>query len=162
MVSHSGEEHRMEKTIIDERTGWKYELVGDYYIPIGTRLEDADPDNECGTYVVNRTGTDVSDRSNQNQDDFVIGRFGRAHEAYLKQSKRHVYSQLVAEGKLGPYLARIDEQANDMLELLIGQMAAAEGVTEALKARDQMAWVGAMNNIRARAEEAVNADLIYA
>ena len=149
----------MEKTIIDERTGWKYELVGDYYIPIGTRLEDADPDHEFGTSVVNRTG---ADRRNQNNDDLVIGRFGIAHEAYLKQSKRHVYFQLVAEGKLGPYLARIDEQANDMLELLIGQMAAAEDVTEALKARDQMAWVGTMNNIRARAEEAVNADLIFA
>lgn len=151
----------MKKTIIDERTSWKYELVGDYYIPIGTRFEDADPDNECGTYVVNRTGTDVSDRSNQNQDDFVIGRFGRAHEAYLKQSRRHFFSQLVAVGKLGPYLARIDKQANDMLELLISQMAAAEGVTEQLKARNQMAWVGAMNNIRARAVEVVNADLIY-
>ena len=161
MVSHSGKEHRMNKTIIDERTGWKYELVGDYYIPIGTRFEDADPDNEYGTSAVNRTGTDASVRRNQNQDDFVIGRFGRAHEAYMKQSRRHFYSQLVAEGKLGSYLAQIDEQANDMLELLIGQMAAAEGVTEALKARDQMAWVGAMNNIRACAEEAVNSDLIY-
>ena len=148
----------MEKSIIDERTGWKYELAGDYYLPVGTRFEDADPDNECGTSAANGTGPDACYHRDQIQDDFVIGRFGRAHEAYLKQNKRHVYSQLVAEGKLGPYLA----QANDMLELLIAQMAAAEGVTEALKARNQMAWVGAMNNIRARAEEAVNADLIYA
>ena len=152
----------MEKSIIDERTGWKYELAGDYYLPIGTRFEDADPDKECVTSAANGTGPDACYHRNQIQDDFVIGRFGRAHEAYLKQSKRHVYSQLVAEGKLGPYLARIDEQANDMLELLIAQMAAAEGVTEALKARDQIAWVGAMNNIRARAVEVVNADLIYA
>ena len=152
----------MEKSIIDERTGWKYELAGDYYLPVGTRFEDADPDNECGTSAANGPGVDENDLHNQIQDSFVIGRFGRAHEAYLKQSRRHVYSQLVAEGKLGPYLAQIDEQANDMLELLIAQMAAAEGVTEALKVLDQMAWIGAMNNIRARAEEAVNADLIYA
>ena len=152
----------MEKSIIDERTGWKYELAGDYYLPIGTRFEDADPDKECVTSAANGPGVDENDLHNQIQDSFVIGRFGRAHEAYLKQSRRHVYSQLVAEGKLGPYLAQIDEQANDMLGLLIAQMAAAEGVTEALKARDQIAWVGAMNNIRTRAEEAVNADLIYA
>ena len=152
----------MEKSIIDERTGWKYELAGDYYLPIGTRFEDADPDKECGTSAANGPGVDENDLHNQIQDSFVIGRFGRAHEAYLKQSRRHVYSQLVAEGKLGPYLARIDAQANDMLELLIAQMAAAEGVTEALKDRDQIAWVGAMNNIRTRAEEVVNADLIYA
>ena len=152
----------MEKSIIDERTGWKYELAGDYYLPIGTRFEDADPDKECVTFSANGPGSDACYHRDQIQDDFAIGRFGRAHEAYLKRSKRHVYSQLVAEGKLGPYLARIDAQANDMLELLIAQMAAAEGVTEALKVLDQMAWIGAMNNIRARAEEAVNADLIYA
>ena len=151
----------MEKTTIDEGNGWKYELVGDYYLPIGTRFENADPNIECGTSAADGTGADASDHRNQTQDDFAIGRFGRAHEAYLKQTKRHVYSQLVAEGRLGPYLAQIDEQANDMLELLISQMAAAESVTEALKARDQMAWVGAMNSIRARAAEVVNTDLIY-
>ena len=146
----------MENNTIDGRNGWKYELVGDYYLPIGTRLEEADSDDDRPgkrtTATANETGAITADRR-------TIGRFGRAHEVYLKQTKRHVYSQLVAEGKLGPYLAKIDEQANDMLELLIGQLAAAEGVTEALKARDQMAWVGAMNNIGEAALEIVREEM---
>ena len=111
-------------------------------IQLGTRLEDADPDNECGTSAANGTGSDASDCRNQLQDNFVIGRFGRAHEAYLKQSKRHVYSQLVAEGKLGSYLTQINEQANNMLELLIGQMAVTEGVSKAMKTATK--WPGSV------------------
>ena len=91
----------------------------------------------------------------------TIGRFGRAHAAFLKRTQRHVYSQFVAEGKLGTYLAQIDEQANSMLDLLIRQMAKAEGVTEEIKATDQMEWVCRMNNIRNRAEEIVLRELIY-
>lgn len=91
----------------------------------------------------------------------MIGCFGRAHAAYLKRTRRHVYSQLVVEGKLGTCLALIDEQTNSMLELLIRQMTKREGVTEALKARDQMAWVRAMNSVRSRAEEIILNDLIY-
>ncbi len=80
---------------------------------------------------------------------------------YLKQNQRHVYSQLVSKGKLGAYLAQIDEQANSMLELLICQMAEREGVTEQLKVADQMEWVRRMNNIRSRAEEIINSELIF-
>ena len=144
----------MEKYIIDECTGWKYELVGDYYLPIGTRFEDADSD-EAATEGQASKGADTE------MERTFIGRFGRAHEAYLKRSQRHAYSQFVAEGKLGSYLAQIDEQANNMLDLLIRQMAEREGVTEQLKATDQMAWVAAMNSIRNRAEEIVNSELIY-
>ena len=151
----------MDKYFIDERTGWKYELVGDYYLLAGTHFEDADPEEDKNAVPDDVTSTPktedavVSDRP-------AIGRFGRAHAAYLKCTQRHVYSQLVAEGKLGTYLAQIDEQANNMLDLLIRQMAEREGVSEQLKATDQMEWVWRMNGIKNRAEEIVNADLIYA
>ena len=95
------------------------------------------------------------------QKRHAIGCYGRAHEEYLKRTQRHVYSQFVAEGKLGTYLAQIDEQANVMLERLIRQMAKREGVTEELKATDQMEWVRLMNSIRNRAEEIVLHELIY-
>ena len=91
----------------------------------------------------------------------AIGRFGRAHAAYLKRTQHQVYSQLAAEGKLDTYLAQIDEQANSMLDRLIRQMAKREGVTEQLKAADQMEWVRRMNSIRSRAEEVVLHDIIY-
>ena len=91
----------------------------------------------------------------------VIERFDRAHAAFLKRTQRHVYSQLIAEGKLGAYLAQIDEQVNSMMELLTRQMAGHEGVTEQLKAADQMEWVRRMNSIRNRAEEILNSELIF-
>ena len=144
----------MEKYIIDERTGWKYELVGDYYLPIGTRFEDADPEEPASEDCAAR-------EANPEQERPSIGRFGRAHGAYLKRSQRHVYSHFVAEGKLGSYLAQIDEQANNMLDLLIRQMAEREVITEQLKAQDQMAWVRAMNSIKNRAEEIVIRELIF-
>ena len=150
----------MEKYIIDERTGWKYELVGDYYLPIGTRFEDADANEAIPCPA--ETNTPLGDANKSEQERPSIGRFGRAHGKYLKRTQGHVYSQFVAEGRLGSYLAQIDEQANNMLELLICQMAEREGVTEQLKAQDQMAWVRAMNSIQNRAEEIVNHDLIYA
>lgn len=150
----------MEKYITDERTGWKYELVGDYYLLAGTHFEDADPE-EDGNAAPDVATTPKADDAVASERP-AIGRFGRAHAAYLKRTQRHVYSQFVAEGKLGSYLAQIDEQANNMLELLIRQMAEREGVTEELKATDQMEWVRRMNNIRSRAEEIVNHDLIYA
>lgn len=151
----------MEKYIIDELTGWKYELVGDYYLPIGTRFEDADPDD--GRPNVHAP---VSERAEEKGDAAAherptIGRFGRAHGEYLKRAQRHVYSQFVAEGKLGTYLVQIDEQANAMLDLLTHQMAEREGVTEELKATDQMEWVRRMNNIRNRAEEIIHNELIF-
>lgn len=143
----------MEKYITDERTGIRYELVGDYYLPIdfGIKPMPKKTAQESGTTV----------QENAQSDRPVVGRFGRAHATYLKRTQRHVYSQLVAEGKLGTYMAQIDEQANSMLELLIRQMAEREGVTEQLKAADQMEWVRHMNSIRNRAEEIVNSELIY-
>lgn len=163
----------MDKYIIDERSGWKYELVGDYYLPIGTRFETADQANpENGRHTESpSTSSAASARTTQTtpavapgartSDRPAIGRFGRAHADYLKRTQRHVYSQLATNGKLGSYLAQIDEQANNMLELLIRQMAELEGVTEQLKAVNQMEWVRRMNSIRSRAEEVVYNDLIY-
>ena len=149
----------MDRYIIDLKTGWKYELVGDYYLPLSTRFEDADPDNNVSDTPAPAAAPEKEDAAAQERP--AIGRFGRAHAAFLKRTQRHVYSQFVAEGKLGTYLAQIDEQANAMLELLIRQMAEREGVTEQLKAADQMEWVRRMNNIRNRAEEIVYSDLIY-
>ena len=159
----------MEKFTTNPRTGWKYELVGDYYLPIGTRFETADQEApEDGKRTVNpaassealaRTTPTTSAADSGSRP--AIGRFGRAHGEYLKHTQRHVYSQLVSKGKLGTYLAQIDEQANAMLDLLICQMAEREGVTEQLKATDQMEWVRRMNGIHSRAEETVNNDLIY-
>ena len=89
-----------------------------------------------------------------------IGIWGMRHEEYLKQHRYLTYVNLLTTGKLDSYLADIDEQARDMLDRLITQMAKAEGVTESLKAQDQMEWVRRMNNIRHRAEEIVRTELI--
>lgn len=151
----------MERYIIDERTGWKYELVGDYYLPVGTRLEEADPDDGRPDVHASVSEEAAEKENVAAPERSPIGRFGRAHARYLKSTQRHVYSQLVAKGKLSTYLAQIDEQANNMLELLTRQMAEHEGVTEQLKATDQMEWVRRMNNIRNRAEEIVLQELIY-
>lgn len=150
----------MDRYIIDLKTGWKYELVGDYYLPVGTRFEDAGPDDTVSDTPASVAVPEKEDAATHERSS--IGRFGRAHAAFLKRTQRHVYSQFVAEGKLGTYLAQIDEQANAMLELLIRQMAEREGVTEQLKAADQMEWVRRMNNIRNRAEEVVFREIIHA
>lgn len=149
----------MDRYIIDLKTGWKYELVGDYYLPVGTRFEDADPDDTVSDTPAPAVAPEKEDTAAQERP--AIGRFGRAHGEYLKRTQRHVYSQFVAEGKLVTYLAQIDEQANAMLELLTRQMAKREGVTEELKATDLMEWVRRMNSIHNRAEEVVNSDLIF-
>ena len=143
----------MEKYITDERTGIRYELVGDYYLPIDFGIKP----------LPKKTVQEAAapEQEDAQADRPVIGRFGRAHASYLKRTQRHVYSQLASEGKLGTYLAQLDEQANSMLELLIRQMAEREGVTEQLKAADQMEWVRRMNSIHNRAEEIVLNDLIY-
>ncbi len=149
----------MDRYIIDLKTGWKYELVGDYYLLAGTRFDNADTVEARSTTPISNVAHEKENAAAQERP--AIGRFGRAHAAFLKRTQRHIYSQLVAEGKLGTYLAQIDEQANNMLDLLIRQMAKREGVTEQLKAADQMEWVRRMNNIKARAEECVFQDLIY-
>ena len=90
-----------------------------------------------------------------------IGKWGRMHRDYLREYKPIQYNCLLLSGKLWTYLADLNEQAQDRLERIIDQMKMAEGVTEELKAADPMAWVGAMNNIRNRAEEIILQELIY-
>ena len=90
-----------------------------------------------------------------------IGKWGRMHRDYLREHKPIQYNCLLLSGKLWTYLADLNEQAQDRLEQMIDQMKAAEGMTEGLKDADPMAWVGAMNNIRNRAEEIILQELIY-
>ena len=125
----------MKKYITDERTGLKYELVGDYYLIAG----DDEPDEE----------------------QKPIGIWGQRHLRHLKNHRKVLYINLLTSGKLNDYLADIDRQAKEMFELLVKQAAVAEGVTEQLKATDQMAWVGKMNSIRNRAIEIVNSEIIF-
>ena len=113
--------------------GIDYILIGDYYIPDLKLPEENRP----------------------------IGRYGRLHREYLKQEHPARYSSLILTGKLWTYLADLNEQAEERLDLIMEQMKAAEGVTEELKARNQLEWVGRMNNIRSRAEEIINSELIY-
>ena len=122
----------MEKYIIDERTGLKYEL---YYIIAG----DDEPEEE----------------------QKPIGIWGQRHLRYLKNHRKVLYANLLASGKLNNCLANIDRQAEEMFERLVMQMAAAEGITEQLKAADQMVWISKMNNIRNRPTEIVNTEIIY-
>ena len=125
--------NKLEKHIYDESNGLHYTLVGDYYIPDLKLPEENRP----------------------------IGRYGRLHREYLKQEHPARYSSLILTGKLWTYLADLNEQAEERLDLIIEQMKSAEGVTEELKARNQLEWVGRMNNIRNRAEEIIKNELIY-
>lgn len=111
----------------------EYVLAGDYYIP------DLKLPNEERT----------------------IGKYGRMHRDYLKEHKPIRFNDLVMEGQLWTYLADLDEQAQSRLQMIIRQMQEAESVTEELKAKDQMAWVRAMNSIQNRAEEIILRELIY-
>ena len=113
--------------------GIDYILVGDYYIPDLKLPEENRP----------------------------IGRYGRLHREYLKQEHPARYSSLILTGKLWTYLADLNEQAEERLDLIIEQMKAVEGVTEELKARNQLEWVGRMNNIRNRAEEIIKSEMVY-
>ena len=90
-----------------------------------------------------------------------IGVWGQRHLRYLKQHRKVLYTNLLTSGKLNSYLADIDKQAEDMFLRLVKQMAEREGVTEQLKAKNQIEWIGRMNNIRSRAMEIVNDELIY-
>ena len=123
----------LKKHISDEKNGLDYILIGDYYFPDLRLPEEARP----------------------------IGRWGRIHKDYLEQYHTARYNDLLLPGKLWTYLADLNEQARKRMECMITQMKAADGVTEELKARDPMAWVGAMNGIRSRAEGSVLRELIY-
>ena len=124
----------MEKYITDERTGRKYELVGDYYFLAG----DDEP-----------------------EEHRHIGIWGQRHLRYLRRCKKATYTALLIEGKLPDYLANVNEQTEEMLFQLVKQMAKAEGVDEAFKRRDQLGWVQRMNSIHSRTEEVVNSELIF-
>ena len=123
----------MEKYIVDEQNGLEYELVGDYYNVAGEDETPARP----------------------------IGIWGAMRRDYLKKHRPSLYYQLLLSGKLNDHLADIEEQAQDMMWTLPKQMAKAEGVTEELKRRNQMAWVSAMNSIQAQVREIINNELIF-
>ena len=95
------------------------------------------------------------------EENRPIGRFGRLHRNYLKENRPIRFNDLVLSGELWTYLADLNEQAQTRLELIIEQMKISEGITEAMKASNQIAWIGAMNSIRNRAEEIILSEMIY-
>ena len=124
---------KLAKFITDERTGLKYELCGDYYIIPGENEPKREP----------------------------IGIWGQHHLGYIQKHCKPFYDKMLNEHTLYDYLLQLNRDAEDMFNRLVKQMAEREGVTEQLKATNQMDWVGKMNNIRQRATEIVNSELIY-
>ena len=123
----------LKKYIYDEHNGLHYTLIGDYYIPDLELPDETRP----------------------------IGIWGRMHKDYLEQYHPAQYNDLILSGRLWTYLADLNEQATERCNRIVRQMMKTEGITEALKARNQMAWVGAMDSIRNRAEEIILQELIY-
>ena len=124
----------MDKYIFDESIGLWYELQGDYYIPCLILSEE---------------------------ETQPIGLWGQRHKQYLKEHRHIVYTTMLIEGTLNRYLADINQQAEQMFHRLIDEMAKKQGVTEQLKAENQMEWVQQMNACKAQAEEIVKFELIY-
>ena len=124
----------MNRQITDEMTGIGYTLQNDYYLPNLALLAE---------------------------EEQYVGIWGQRRRRYLKEHHCILYYNLLTSCKLNGYLADIDRQAEKLFSRLVKEMAEREGVTEALKAQDQMEWVGKMNNIRNRATEMVNNELIY-
>lgn len=114
-----------------------------------------------GTYHLGADGFYYPDLLPPKEDVPAYGKFGRMRCSYLKEHREGIYTGLLLSGKLNAHLNEIDAAANAQMELLTKQMTAAQGITEELKAMDQMAWVGAMNEIRSAAEEVVLHNLIY-
>lgn len=123
----------MDRYIYDESNGLWYELHGDYYLPCDTPTSKADN----------------------------LGVWGQRHLRFIKEHRKAIFANLLSRGVLGDYLTDIDTQAEDMFLHLVDQRAESEGVTELLKAENQMEWIARMNNIRSRASEIVNDRLIY-
>ena len=124
----------MDKYIFDKNNGLWYELIGDYYLPCLTvPAEEGQP----------------------------VGVWGQRHKRYLKEYRPAFYNALLLSGKLNGYLADIDEQAEEMFSRLVKQLAEKENVTEKLKAENQMEWVRKMNNIRNKAMETVNTEMVF-
>lgn len=124
----------MEKYIYDKNNGLWYELQGDYYIPC-LKLPD--------------------------EEQVEIGIWGQRHLDYIKHHRKGFHTSLVLDCKLNRYLVEINKQAEEMFDTLISQYKTAEGITEQLKAENQMEWIGKMNNIRQQAIKIVNNDIIY-
>ena len=124
----------MDKYIFDESNGLWYELQGDYYIPCLILSEE---------------------------ETQPIGLWGQRHNQYLKEHRHIVYTTMLIDGTLNRYLADINQQAEQMFHRLIDEMAQKQGVTEQLKAENQMEWVQQMNACKAQAEEIVKFELIY-
>ena len=124
----------MKQHFTDERTGIRYTLQGDYYLP---------------------------DLQLPPEKETEIGLWGQRRLRYLKQNRKVLYTNLLTTGKLNDHLTEIDKQAEDMFFRLVKQMAEREGVTEKLKAENQMLWVQKMNSIRHSAEEIVLKELVY-
>lgn len=122
----------LKPRIHDEQTSLDYILVGDYYIPAIEMPED---------------------------DDRPIGKWGRMHRAYLEETNPLLLNHLILTGKLHTYLADLNEQVQNRYQLIVRQMAAAEGVTEDLKRRSQWEWVKAMNSIVSRVEEIIKSEM---
>ena len=114
-----------------------------------------------GTYTLGADGMYYPDLELPEEEAPRYGKYGRMHHTYLRKHKRAYYTTLLFGGKLVAHLNEIDDSANTQMELITKQMATSQGINEALKARDQMAWVGTMNNIRNAAEEIVLSELIY-
>ena len=141
----------MEKTLIDEPTGWEYELICDQYYPTGRVLRNG----------VLMPETVNNEPKNEPEEEMAIGIWGWRHLNYIRQHKKSLYLDLYMSGRLTAYLADVNAQAENLFSQTVNEMDAREGVTEKLKAEDQMRWVGMMNNIRNRAAEIVNRVLIF-
>lgn len=125
----------MKKHITDEKTGISYTLHGDYYLPDLELLA---------------------------QEEKPIGIWGQRHLRYIQEHRKVLYTGLFLDGKLNGYLADLNEQAEDMFFRLVNELAEKKGITETLKAENQMLWVQWMNAVRKTATEIVNNELIYA
>ena len=119
---------------IFEQNGGTYTQVGDYLIP-DISLPDAPA--------------------------YPIGKYGRMREAYLKEHRPGLYTQLILSGNLYEHLAEVERTCNDRLDIMIPQMAETQGITEALKSRDQLSWIGRINEIKHSAEESILAEIIF-
>ena len=122
-------------TVYDETNGLTYDLVGDYYFPRLAVPEEPEGD---------------------------IGRYGRMRKRFLKEHRKGDFAEFLMNGNLKQHLMDIDREAKEQIELITAQLARAEGVTEALKARDQLGWIRAMNSCRARAEDQVIREIVLA
>ena len=124
----------MEKYIYNEQNDLWYELQGDYYIPFLVLPDE--------------------------KEERHIGIWGHRHLRYIREHKKVLYTDLLISGKLQSYLADIEEQAQELFDRLMKQRAEREGITEKLKADNQMEWVGRMNNLRSAVTETVNTEVI--